>query len=366
MKILKTEVFLFDINYREPFQIAIEKTTCKKGILIKLTTQSGITGLGEASPARYVTGETIETVVEALKNFYFPAIKGVKADNIPLIHEIMEKTLKNNSSAKAAIDMALYDIASKSSDLPLYKYLGGNKNQIDTDITIGIKNIQDTVSSANKFVASNFKILKIKLGTTFEEDMEKIIELKKAVGKDITIRVDANQGWKTFEEAKKIIIALEPYNIELIEQPLPKNDIYGLARLKENVNILLAADESAQSLNDVKNLIENNAVDIINIKLMKCGGIFHAISILDYCKKMKIPCMMGGMCETKIAVSAATHLACASNNIKYADLDGDILIEDNIVKESSLALKDGKRILNDFPGLGIIKINEKRIFFENA
>lgn len=362
MKIIKTELFEFDISYKEPFHISVQTTLNKKGLLVKITTKNGLVGYGEAAPTKYVTNETIQTCKKAFLNYLFPAIKGLNVGDIATAHKIMNKTIKDAPSAKTAIDMAFYDIAAKNKGLPLYKYLGGKKNRIQTDMTIGIKSPEHMAKSAKKFVKEGFSILKIKLGTTPEKDLERIKLIRDAIGPAIKIRIDANQGWKDYKTAAKIINRLEKYDIELVEQPLPKDDFSGFKKLKKLINIPIAADEIAQTLSDVKKLISDGSVDIVNIKLMKCAGIYHGIEIAEYCKKHNVACMIGGMCETKVAVAASAHLACSNDNFKYADLDGDLLLDDKLVTTASIGLKNGWRTLTDYPGLGIIKINWGQTF----
>lgn len=359
MKIIKTELFVFDISYREPFHISVQTTSKKKGLLVKITTKNGLIGYGEAAPTKYVTHETIQTCKKTFLTYLFPAIKGLNADDIAAAHKVMNKAIKDAPSAKTAIDMALYDIAAKAKGLPLYKYLGGKKDRIQTDMTISIKSPEHMAQSAKKFVKKGFGILKIKLGTTPVKDIERIKLIRDTVGPAVKIRVDANQGWKDYKIAAKLINELEKYDIELVEQPLPKNDFIGFKKLKKLVNIPIAADEIAQTLSDVKRLISDGSVDIVNIKLMKCAGIYHGIEIVKYCKKHNVACMIGGMCETKVAVAASAHLACSNDNFKYADLDGDLLLDDKLVTKASIGLKNGYRTLADYPGLGIIKLNER-------
>lgn len=359
MKIIKTELFTFHIEYKEPFHIAVEETEEKEGVLVKLTSSCGITGLGEAAPTRYVTCETINTCKKVLIDCLFPAVKNIHAGDIAQAHRAMDKAVKNNPSAKTAVDNALYDIMAKAAGLPLYKYLGGVRNKIKTDMTIGINPPEYMAKSAKKFVKAGFGVLKVKLGTTPEEDIERIKQVRKAAGEKIIIRVDANQGWGDYKTAAKAINGIEKYNIEFVEQPVKMNDFAGFKKLKKLTRVPLAADESARTLNDVKKLIHNESVDVINIKLMKCGGIYRGLEIADFCAECGIPCMIGGMCETKVAVAASAHLACAHNNFKYADLDGDLLLDDKLVKKASIGLRNGYRTLKNYPGLGIMKLNEK-------
>ena len=357
MRIRQIETYFVRLRYHEPFRIAPTLSFESHNIIVKITTNSGIIGIGEASPSERVTHETPQTVLAALDKIA-PHLIGMSPLRIVRIIEEMDQMVAENPSAKAAIDIALHDIMGKIAEKPLFKLLGGFREAVLTDLTLGIKKPKKMAEDAVRAVSQGFEVLKVKVGVDPEEDFERIREIREAVGSDITIRIDANQGW-TVSQSIKVLKKLERFNIEFVEQPVAADDIKGLAKIRRHSSIPLMADESVHSPEDALNLIREDAVDLINIKLMKSGGIHKARKIAAVAEAAKVPCMIGCMGESNIGITAAVHLAAAVKNIKYADLDSDILIRDKLVLEGGARLDASKRIPPEKPGLGLNNINEE-------
>jgi len=250
----------------------------------------------------------------------------MEIDNLESIMEKLNSSILKNTSAKAAVDMAIYDLYAKKLNSPLYKILGGYRNEITTDITISVNNIDEMVQDSIKAVHEGFNILKIKVGIDGEKDIERISEIRKAVGQNVSLRVDANQGW-TSKQAVKIISALEDkdLNINLVEQPVKYWDLEGMKYVTRNTYTKILADESVFSPLDAVKIIQERAADLINIKIMKTGGIYNALKICDIAEVYGIECMIGCMLESKISVSAAANLGAARKIITMVDLDGPAL-----------------------------------------
>jgi L-alanine-DL-glutamate epimerase-like enolase superfamily enzyme len=232
----------------------------------------------------------------------------------------LHKFTAHNFTIKSAFDLALYDISAKAAELPLYKFLNGNKRDIETDITIGIGPIDDMVEQANYFKASGARILKIKLGKNAEDDVQRVVKIREAVGPDTILRIDANQGW-VFEDAIKALTGMVDQNIQFCEQPMSAWYDDFLPALKEISPIKIMADESCFNHHDARKLINENACDYINIKFSKSGGITESLKIYNTAKEAKMPCMIGGMLESRIALSAKLHFAYACADIQFYDLD---------------------------------------------
>ncbi|MCY7293455.1 MAG: dipeptide epimerase, partial [Ferruginibacter sp.] len=225
-----------------------------------------------------------------------------------------------NSTIKSAFDMALYDIAAQNAGQPLYEYLGGTKKDMLTDITVGIASPDVMAGQAKAFVNAGATILKIKLGKDVATDVERIKAIRKSVGNNINIRIDANQGW-SFEDAVNALSQLGKYNIEFCEQPMRTyNDEY-LPELIKVSPIKIMADESVFNHHDALRLIKNKACDYINIKFAKSGGIHEALKIIEIATKYNIPCMMGGMLESRVALTAFAHFAAVNTQIIFYDMD---------------------------------------------
>ena len=357
MGIRSIEVYSVVLRYREPFRIAPSTTVESHNIVVKVFTDFGVVGIGEASPSERVTNETPNTVIEVLDKIA-PHLIGMCPLRIEQIVDAMDQIVPSNPSAKASVDMALHDILGKTARKPLFKLLGGFREQVPTDITLSIKEPKEMAEDAVKAVRRGFEALKVKVGLNPEEDFERVQKIREAVGSEVAIRIDANQGW-TVRQAVEVLKKLEPFNIEFVEQPVNADDIEGLAKVRKNSPIPVMADESVHSPSDALRVITEEAVDLINIKLMKSGGILNAKKIAAVAEAAHVPCMIGCMGESSIGISAAVHLAAATKNICYADLDCDILLKDKLVRKGGAQLKNSKRIPPRKYGLGVLKLDEK-------
>jgi o-succinylbenzoate synthase len=355
--IQQIEVYPVTLAYREPFRIAPGASTESRNVVVKIVTDYGVYGWGEASPSERVTGETAETVIKVLDKIA-PKLIGMCPLRIEQDVELMDNLVAGNPSAKAAIDIALHDIFGKTVRKELYRVLGGYRTEVLTDITLSIKSPKEMARDAVKAVKKGFKALKVKVGVNPEEDVERIRLIREAVGEKIEIRIDANQGW-TPKQAIEVLNKIEKFNIQFAEQPVPAEDLKGLMEVKRNSSIPIMADESVHSPEDALRLIRAEAVDLINIKLMKSGGIHKAKKIAAIAEAAGIPCMIGCMGESEIGIAAGAHLAAAVRNIQYADLDSDLLLKDKLVTKGGTKVKNSMRTFPKQHGLGIRELNSK-------
>lgn len=350
MKISDIKVEKLTLGLYKPFEIALGVMEDSDIVLVKVETDAGVFGIGEGAPAEFITGETADGIILAVK-FLKELLLGEDPLNIGKIHNIMDVFLRDNNAAKAAIDMALYDIRGKIMNAPLYKVLGGDSNKFTTDITIGIADPQEMAAEAKERVKEGFNILKIKAGSDPKRDLEVIKLIRETVGDNIRIRMDANQGWSA-STAVKVLNEVEKYGVEAVEQPVPYWDLAGMAFIRSKVNITIIADEGVFSPMDAMRAIKADACDMINIKLMKCGGLYKAAQINAIGQAAGVECMVGCMLESKIAITAASSLAAAKKNIKEADMDGFLYTKDPGIK-GGFTLENGVITLTDAPGLGL-------------
>lgn len=356
MKITDIKIGMINIPLKKSFKSIISTVSEVSEIVIKIITNTDEIGIGSAAPTPHVTGDTEESIIAAIK-LITPKLIGQDIDNMEDIMDIIDKGIIDNSSAKAAIDMAVYDLFGKKYNMPLYKYFGGNKCNVTTGITISVGSIEDMVKDSLEAIRNGFKYLKIKVGSDPITDLNRVKSIRQAVRKDTKLIVDANQGW-TPKEAVKIINKFEDLNlnIELIEQPVKAWDLDGLKFVTDRVMIPILADESVHNINDALNIIEKRAANCINVKLMKCGGFHNAIKILNLAEMAGIECMMGCMVESKIGVTAAASFALAKKNITKTDLDMMLSYEEEPIKGG--VTFDGNLICaTDSPGLGIKDID---------
>lgn len=366
MKLKEIAIGYIDIPLVTPFKTALRTVNSVNDLIVKVTAEDGTEGYGEAPPTAVITGDTKESIEAAIRYYIAPTIKGMDLEDLPDIMQKLEKCLAKNTTAKAAVDIALYDLYAKLQKKPLFRLLGEKepelvKTKLETDLTISVNETEEMVRDSLLAVEKGFHVLKVKVGKGGAKDVERIREIRNAVGKDIVIRVDANQGW-TREEAVSTITAMEDagLGIELVEQPVSYHDFKGMQYVTAQVETPILADESVFSYEDAVRLMEEKGADLINIKLMKTGGIWQALKICDVAEIYGVECMIGCMLEAKISVNAAVHLACAKQIITRVDLDGPVLCsEDPILGGAVFNEKD--ITVSDEPGLGIKGIEPGKI-----
>ena len=351
MKIKDIQFEVRSFRFEEPMKVAFATIVDMETCIVRMTTDEGITGFGEAAPFSYVTGDNRETVI-SVGNDLKKELIGMDPRAIGAVHRVMDSMYAGNGAIKAGIDIACYDIAAKAAGVPLYKYLGGDDPHIHSDVTIGINEPAAMAADAKGWVDKGFEIIKVKLGEDIATDAERIRAIREAVGEDIKIRIDANQGWSV-KDTINISHRLAGLGVDLIEQPVRDFDFEGLAEITKKSDALIAADESCHSIHDASRLVSMRAVDVVNIKLMKCGGIYNAIKIAAICEAAGIPCMIGCMGESTLGNLAGMHLAAATDNIKDVDLDSVYILKQEDVY-GGFDHCGGHVTLWDVPGIGCI------------
>jgi L-alanine-DL-glutamate epimerase-like enolase superfamily enzyme len=350
MKITHIESWAVSMPLKEPYTIAYETIESTTNIFLRVETNSKITGFGCAAPDLEITGETPDTVLKAMKEIVYPSIKGSDPLRSAMLLERLMPQLSSQSSALAAVDMSLHDILGKVCGLPLWKLLGGFRDRIKTSITIGILPEKETVARAKEFLALGFKSLKIKGGKDVDSDIVRVHKVREAVGTEIELRFDANQGF-TFDQAVKFVEETRHCRLELIEQPTPTGQPDLLGRVTSSVSIPVMADESLMTLRDAFRLARRDLVDMVNIKLMKAGGIAVARQINAVARSAGLEVMVGCMDESALSIAAGLHFALARPNVHYADLDGHLdLIDDPC--DGAVLLHNGILYPTSDPGLG--------------
>jgi len=357
MKITDIQLGMLRVPLKTPFKTALRTVDTVEDVVVLIRTDTGHTGYGEAAATAVITGDTHGSIIAAIDTFIKPRLIGQDVANLNHLTALVQSAMERNTSAKAAVEIALYDLWAQLYDAPLYKLLGGGDPVITSDITISVDYIDKMVADSLDALERGFESLKIKVGKDLGLDIERVKAIHAAVEGRALLRLDANQGWT----AKQAVYAMQKLEdagvvLELLEQPVKAADIDGLKYVTDRVNTPVMADESVFGPSQVFDLIKLRAADIINIKLMKTGGISNAIRIADIASLYGVDCMIGCMIESSISVAAAVHVAVAkAGAISKIDLDGPSLGAFNPVVGGVL-FNESEISIPDAPGLGIREI----------
>ncbi|HEY5775068.1 MAG TPA: dipeptide epimerase [Xanthomonadales bacterium] len=357
MKIRSIRFGMLNVPLKTPFKTAMRTVKEIEDVVVIIETDTGNTGYGSAPATAVITGDTHGSIIEAIRKVISPALIGREIADLNNLTNIVQHSIVRNFSAKAALEIAIYDLYGQLYNAPLYKLLGGGDNVISTDITISVDYIDKMVEDTLAAIDLGFETLKVKVGKDPALDIERIKAIYAAVNERALIRLDANQGW-TPKQAVYVLRALEDsgVHLELLEQPVRGDDIEGMKYVNERIHTPVMADESSFGPREAIELIRSRAADIINIKLMKTGGISNAIKIADIAGVYGVNCMIGCMLESSIGVAAAAHIAVAKSSvITKVDLDTPFLSKFDPVT-SGVEFNNSEIRITDKPGLGISKI----------
>ncbi|PLR77035.1 hypothetical protein CU633_12515 [Bacillus sp. V3-13] len=298
-------------------------------LIVRITTEAGLTGLGEASELPFFTGETAETMKVLVEKNLVPAIIGKPVYSLRDIHITMEQVLGHATGAKSAIDMALWDLQGKSVNSPVYRLIGGDKKApVRVAYVLGDDSPCDMARLAKEMVDLGFDTLKIKIGSDFRKDIDAISEIRKAVGRNVRLRVDANQGYNV-KTAVNVIEEIKQYDIDYVEQPVPGWDRDGLRQVRNTSSIPIMADESAHTLKDVYQLAKKEAIDLVGIKLIKCGGISPAIQIAQFSEAIGLQCVLISPWDTLLGTQASLHLSTILPGTHSHEIVGPYYLKDD-------------------------------------
>lgn len=359
MRITGFRIGLLSAALRVPFKTALRTVNSVEDVVLELESSDGRVGRGEAPPTAAITGETIDSITAALRDHICPRLVGREVEDFQTLCAEVQLAVVGNSSAKAAADMALWDLYAQYYGLPVYKLLGGGDPLLVTDLTISVNSPDIMAKDAEYGVNCGYDVLKIKVGVDTELDFARLKAVRGAA-KAAKIRIDANQAW-TPKLAVRLLGQMQDagLDIELVEQPVKARDIEGLKYVTANSPVPVMADESVFSPRDALDIMQRRAADMLNIKLMKCGGLTNTLRIASAAEVYGVECMMGCMLEAKVSVTAAAHLACAKSIITRIDLDGPALCSEDPVTGGS-EFKGREIRLPERPGLGIDGVNNIR------
>lgn len=350
MRIARVEAWSVTMDLARPYTAAYDRVEMTTNVFLRLVTDRRFVGCGCAAPDEHDTGETADAMLEKIRTVVEPLVKGADALRPAMIMEQLRSVLQEEPSIRAAVDMALWDILGKKAELPLWKLLGGYRDRMTTSVTVGILPERETVMQAREWVSRGFSVLKLKGGLDVEEDVARVFKVREAVGDQIALRFDANEGY-TVEQALWFIDRTRPAGLELLEQPTHQGEPDLLGQVTRRGAVPVMADESLTTLRDAFRLASNDLVDMLNVKLAKVGGIAEAIQINAVAKAARLQVMVGCLDESALGIAAGLHYALADRNIAYADLDGHLDLK-NDPAAGAVRLRDGELFPNDQPGLG--------------
>jgi len=347
MRIVDLTTFRRDFKLQNPSVVAYEAVETAPNIIVRVELENGLVGWGNAAPDAHVTGETAEGVERTINHLFRPFLIGQEASRIEWLWSQLCGLAPRQPTATAPIDIALYDLLGKAAGLPLYKLLGHARDEILTSVTLSIEETTMSVRRALTFQAQGFKALKIKCGLDAEDDIVRVRAVRRAVGDAVRISLDANQGYSV-GTTLRVLAELRGCDVAFVEQPVAADDIEGLRELCGRSPIPVMADESVLGAEDVLNC----PAPLVNLKLMKTGGITGTLKANAVAEARGIRAMIGCMDESRISMAAAAHVALASGNVAYADLDGHLDIIGDVASEGIL-IADGMVRACHGAGLGL-------------
>ena len=336
-----------------PFVTALRRTTTTETLVVEVVDADGRSGFGEAPQVWQVTGASIAGSRACVEELLAPLIIGRDADDLVARCAEVSRAVAGNEAAKAAVDCALHDLAARRLGVPLVRLLGGSTRRVPTDVTLAAGDAHDLAGVAKQRVTDGFDVLKLKVGTDAAGDLARVRAVRSAVGPGPRIRLDANQGW-TPREAVRVIRGIEDagLDVELVEQPVSRWDLAGLAWVSDRVDVPILADEAVFGVRDLVEVIHRRAADMVNVKLAKSGGLGPARTLLELAAAHGMGTIVGSMMESQIGLGAAASLVAAYGTTAVSDLDAAWWLARSPV-QGGIRYDGATVVLPDAPGLGV-------------
>lgn len=336
-----------------PFVTALRRATTVDTLAVEVVDSDGRSGFGEAPQVWQVTGASVAGAEACVQGVFAPLLRGRDPDDLVACCRLVQRAAAGNEAAKAAIEVALHDLAARRLGVPLVRLLGGSALRVPTDITLSAGDAASLGMAAKQRTAEGFGVLKVKVGTDAAGDVARVRAVREAVGPAATIRLDANQGW-TPREAVRVIRAVEDagLDVELVEQPVPHWDLDGLAWVSDRVDLPILADEAVYGPRDLVAVIRRRAADMVNVKLAKCGGLTAARTLLELAEAHEMGTVVGSMMESGIGIGAAASLVAAYGTTAVSDLDAAWWLAWSPVR-GGVRYDGAAVVLPDEPGLGV-------------
>ena len=356
MKLAELRVVRADIPVRRPHKMSFTTLETVNFVFVRAETSDRLVGWGEAACLGGPTWseESAESVAATIERYLAPWLVGRDPIDVEALRLEMARRVQGNAFARAAVEMALWDLAGRSLGVPVYRLLGGRvRDRVPLSWSLAVADPQAEVAEARERIALGHRIFKIKTGAApLPDDVERVRRLRAAVGPAVSLRVDANQGWDR-PTALQAVRALEPCALDFVEQPVPRWDLEGLAFVAERAPMPIMADEACCTDHDALALARRGAVSIVSLKLTKSGGLLGSLAIARIAAAAGMGCYVGCMIETSLGTAAYLHLALAAAPVTWGcELFGPLLLQGDVVREP-VRYADGCILALDAPGLGV-------------
>ncbi|TCI35620.1 MULTISPECIES: mandelate racemase/muconate lactonizing enzyme family protein [unclassified Exiguobacterium] len=351
MKLEKIELFAIELPLKVPFIVSYHRYDVMPSVIVKMTTECGLVGYGEAVADEHVTGESLESTISVIRHLLGPLLIGRNPMHLERIHDEMDRAIRDVPAAKAALDIACHDLIGKKLGQPIYELLGGRYHDaFPVTHVLSIGEPEAMAAEASEQVAEGYTAVKMKVGVDVASDVRRVAAVRQAVGPDVPIRVDVNQGWVNAAKTLQAMRKLEPFDIDWVEQPVKADDFEGMLEVKGKISVPLMIDEGVRGVADMRRLTMMQAAHKVNVKLMKCGGIYPAKKLVHMAEMSGIECQIGSMVESSIASSAGFHVAFSSKIVQSVELTGPLRFATDV---GNLTYDLPFIRLNDRPGLGV-------------
>jgi len=372
MVITKVEAFPVDLRMKEPFVIANVVMRDMRFVLVRIETDEGVVGHGEAIPAWEVTGETRESVMACVRLFTDSglleySLLGKEIGSLEAVRAVMDvlepigdlRLVYGNSSAIAAIEQTMLDACAKREGKPLYELVGARNRPVEFTWILGIHDVAETLARVAQGIESGYRVIRLKVGRPgsgglpgYRRDVESVLGARKLIEesrREVLLVADANQGFRTVENAIEFCREVDG-KLDWLESPTVASDLHAFARIKARTSVPLMADEAVHGYESAETLLRIGGVDYINIKLMKTGGLLRALDLYDLAERHGVRCQIGSMIESIYGIAMGMVAALARPGIVSTDLIAYDLIEGNFA--SGIEERGGRLHLSDRPGCG--------------
>jgi o-succinylbenzoate synthase len=350
VRITDVEAILVDVPFKRPFVVWRGEIPSKQHVLVRIATDEGHTGWGEAAPFLFYASETASDVLRLVTDVLTPELIGKDPRNIRATMAEFA-AMDGHEFAKGAVETALWDILGQHAGLPIFRLLGGPRHA-NVPITTVLRSAEpaEMADEARALVAEGFHSLKIKLGFGADQDEAAVAAVREGVGRGPRIRVDAEEHY-TVKEALRVVRSIERFDLELVSQPIHRNDWDGMNLLREQLPMPVLADEGIHSAADVMRCVQHRSADMVNIKVLKCGGLIEALKMAAICEANHLPIVVGSMVETGIGSLLGAHFALVTGGAFSTELCGPLLYRETLL-QNPVEIRDGALWPSDAPGLG--------------